>query len=174
MSLFSRSQLRGTQGARLIHHGASLGPGRAPRGACSGRSKSRNLASSHGVAFRARAEQGDGNPTCQLFCSTAVKALYFVAPTVQQQSHIKVVWTTTTTKRVWTLHMHACLWCVCYDTCACVEARAGLLFVCWNPTFQLCVFFCSACCCSCCRIMSVSHRPSSPQALYFVAGTVQQ
>ena len=33
-------------------------------------------------------------------CSTAVKALYFVAATVQQQSHI-FVWTTA--KRVWTL-----------------------------------------------------------------------
>ena len=45
------------------------------RGACSGRSKSRNLASDHGVvAFRgARAEQDNGKPACQLFCSTAVK-----------------------------------------------------------------------------------------------------
>ena len=47
-----------------------------------------------GVAFRgARAEQDNGKATCQLFCSTAVKALYFVTATVQQQSHSKFVWT---------------------------------------------------------------------------------
>ena len=28
--LFSRSRLRGTQGTRPVHHGASVGPGRAP------------------------------------------------------------------------------------------------------------------------------------------------
>ena len=54
--------------------------------------------------------------------------------------------------------------------CRCVQVCA---FVCWNPTFQP-VFFGSACCC-CYRIMSsVSHRPSSSQAFYFVADTVQQ
>ena len=64
----SRSRLRGTQGGPPVRHGASLGPGRT-RCACSGRSKSRNLACSHGVAFRgARAEQDNGKPT-----ATAVK-----------------------------------------------------------------------------------------------------
>ena len=48
-------------------------PGRL-RGACSGSSKSQNLASNHGVAFRgARAEQDNEKPTCQPFWSTAVK-----------------------------------------------------------------------------------------------------
>ena len=40
--------------------------------------------------------------------------------------------------------------------------------MCWNPIFELFAFFA----CSCCRTMSVSHRPSSSQALYFVANTV--
>ena len=72
---FSRSRLRGTQGARLY----SLSPG-GLRGVCSARSKSRNLASSRGVAFRgARAEQDNGKPTCQLFCATPVKGSNTVA-----------------------------------------------------------------------------------------------
>ena len=49
-------------------------------------------ASNHGVAFRgARAEQDNGKPTCQLFCSTAVKTFHLVAATIQEQSHIKFV-----------------------------------------------------------------------------------
>ena len=64
--LFSRSRLRGTKGPECTL-GASLGPGRAPRrglrGACSERSKSRDLASNRGIAFRrARANQPYGNP----------------------------------------------------------------------------------------------------------------
>ena len=44
------------------------------RGACCGSSKSRNLTINHGVAFRgARAEQGNGKPTRQLFFVAAVK-----------------------------------------------------------------------------------------------------
>ena len=51
------------------------------RSACSGRSKLRNMARNHGVAFRgARAEQDNGKPTCQLFFSTAVKALSLWQP----------------------------------------------------------------------------------------------
>ena len=51
--------------------------------------------------------------------SAAVKALYFVVATVQtvqEQSYIKFVWTATI--RVRKLRMR--LFCVCYDTCACV------------------------------------------------------
>ena len=75
VGLFSRSRLRDTEGARLYTTAQVWVPG-GLRDACCGRSKSRNLASIHGVAFRgARAEQGNGKPTYQLFCSAAVKAL---------------------------------------------------------------------------------------------------
>ena len=54
----------------------------------------------------------------------------------------------------------------CAGLCGSVHLCAGI------PHFSS--FFCSACrCCSCC-IMSVSHLPSSSQALYFVAATIQQ
>ena len=79
----------GHAGGPPAYHGASLGPGRTP---CSGRSKSGNMASNHGVAFRGgRPEQDNGKPTCQLFCSTAVKTFHLVAATIQEQSHIKFV-----------------------------------------------------------------------------------
>ena len=47
--LFSRSRLRGTQGGRL-YTTAQVWIQAGLRGACSGRSKSRNLGSNHGVA----------------------------------------------------------------------------------------------------------------------------
>ena len=72
--------------------------------------------------------------TYQLFCSTAVKALYLVATAVKEQSYIKFVWTTT--MRVWTLHMRVC--CVPYmvrvRVCRCVRICVLLR---WNPAFQL-------------------------------------
>ena len=59
--------------------------------------------------------------------------------------------------------------CLCVDACgSCIGELEPHISV---------LFFCSACCCcgSCCRIMSsVSHRPSSSRALYFVSATVQQ
>ena len=68
VGLFSRSRLRGTQWGRLYTTAQVWVPG-VLRGACFGRSKSRNLASNHGVAFRgAGAEQDNGKPT-----ATAVK-----------------------------------------------------------------------------------------------------
>ena len=96
--------------SRTLGCGARTGPACTPRRKFGSRESS--VARALGVqsreiwqvieAFRgARADQGSGKPTSQLFCSTAVKALYFVAATVQQRSHIKFVWTTT---RVWTLH----------------------------------------------------------------------
>ena len=108
---------RGTQGGRPYTTAQVWGPG-GLRGALSGRLKSRNLASNHEVAFRgARAEQDNGKPTQPLFCSTAVKALYFMADTVQQQSHSKCVWTTTYYACVDILSsIGVC--CVCYDTYA--------------------------------------------------------
>ena len=68
--IFSRSRLRGTQEARLyttVQVWVQIGL----RGACSGRSKSRNLASTQGIAFRpARASQDNGNPIFRLDAST--------------------------------------------------------------------------------------------------------
>ena len=62
MGLFSRSRLRGTQGARLYITAQVWVPA-GLRGACSGRSKLRNLASNHGIAFRsARPNQAHANP----------------------------------------------------------------------------------------------------------------
>ena len=73
VGLFSCSQLRGTQGTRL-YTTAQVWVSGELCGACSGRSKSRNLASNHGVAFHgARSEQDNRKPAHQLYCSTAVK-----------------------------------------------------------------------------------------------------
>ena len=95
------------------------------RGTCSGRSKSRNLASTHEVAFR-RVSQDIGKPKCQLFCSAAAKALYFVAGTVQEQSNIKFLWTTD--MRVWTFHMRLCFVgaMIRAGVCRCVRVCAML------------------------------------------------
>ena len=62
--VFSRALgCKARRGARLYTTAQVWVPGRL-RGACSGRSKSRNLASNHGVAFRrAKAEQDNGKPT---------------------------------------------------------------------------------------------------------------
>ena len=75
-----------------------------------------------------------------LHCSTDVKTktLYLVAATVQEQSHIKFVWTTT--MHVWTLHIYACLLCAMTHVHVCRCVRVCVL-VCWNLTFQLFVFF---------------------------------
>ena len=60
--LFSRSRLRGTQGARLYTTAQVWVPA-GFRGACSGRSKPRNLASNRGIGFRsARANQAHAKP----------------------------------------------------------------------------------------------------------------
>ena len=64
---FSRSRQRGSQRARLYTTVQVWAPA-GPRGACFGRSNSRNLASNHGVAFRpARANQAYANPNFFFF-----------------------------------------------------------------------------------------------------------
>ena len=63
-SLFSRSRLRLTQGAR-VYTTAQLWAPAGLRGTCSQRSESRNMASNRGEASRpARAKQTHGNPDC--------------------------------------------------------------------------------------------------------------
>ena len=67
LGLFSRFRLRGTQGARLYTTAQLWGPA-GFRGACSGRSKSRILASNRRIAFRpARADQVHANPQKTLY-----------------------------------------------------------------------------------------------------------
>ena len=117
MDLLSRSRLQSTAWARLYSTAQVWVPD-GLRGACFGRSKSRNLASNHGVAFRGdRAEHDNRKPTCQLFFSIAAKALYFVAATVQQETHI----TSSSCGSLVRVCGHCiCLSGVCYDTWACV------------------------------------------------------
>ena len=60
-------------------------------------------------------------------------------------------------------HCLACVLCVCY---VCVFIRVcGSVQLLLEPRVSVFFFnfFCSTCCCCC--IMSVAHRPSSPQAL---------
>ena len=60
---FSRSRLRGTQGGPPVHHGASLGPGRAPWRVLWAFQVAKSGKCNHGVAFRgARADQDNGKP----------------------------------------------------------------------------------------------------------------
>ena len=108
VGVFSRSRLRGTQEARLYTTEQVWVP-YGLRGVCSGRSKSRNLVRNYEVAFRGARAEHNRKPTYQLFCSTApllLKPSNSVAATVQQQSHMKFVWTTTMC--VWTLHLRVC------------------------------------------------------------------
>ena len=116
----------------------------------------------------ARAAQNNGKPICQLFCSTAVKALYLMAATVQEHSHIKFVWTTTMC--VWTFHIRV----ACVLRYVRVYVRAGLCMGVLEPHISAFYYSCSACCCCCCRIVSPSHRSASSLSLYFVVPTVQQ
>ena len=86
---------------------------------------------------------------------------------MQQQSHIKFVWATT----IHNMCVSTLSACLC-----CVWVRASLCICVLEPHISAFCFFCSVCsccCCFCCRIMSVSHRPSSSQALDFVADTIQ-
>ena len=105
--MFSRSRLRGTQGARLYKTVQVWAPA-GLHDACSGRLKSLNLACNHGVPFRgARAKQDNGKHTNQnanfSFLRSAAlllhqlqvphrpsKCVYFDVATVQQQPRFKL------------------------------------------------------------------------------------
>ena len=119
------------------------------RGACSGCSMLRNLASNNGVAFHgARAEQDNAKPKCQLFCSAAAQDLLCGSHGIQQQSQIKFVWTT----------MRVCA--VCAMIRVRVYVRAGLCICMLESHTSAFWYICSACCCWCCRL----HH-AVPQAL---------
>ena len=59
--------------------------------------------------------------------STAVKALYLVAATVGELSHVKLVWTTLAC--VWTLHMR--VWCVHRPSCSLTTSSL------WQPRYNI-------------------------------------
>ena len=63
---------------------------------------------------------------------------------------------------------------VCYEKLACVEVRLGLSIGALVSRFLGGLFYLLCPCCGCRIVSPVPHRPSSSQALYFVAATVQQ
>ena len=72
-------------------------------------------------------------------------------------------------------HSIACVLCVLYDACACVEVCGGLCICVLEPHITLVFFFVLLCFTAAAAVMSsVSHRASSSQALYYVAAAVQQ
>ena len=129
--LFSCSRLRGTQGTRLYTTVQVWVPA-GLRGACSGRSKSRNLASDHGVAFRgARAEQDSGKRRCHLFCSTCCKVQQhgsnnrFKLSSVSQLLTLRCV-----CGPLLCVCGDVCVLCVCsVRVCTCVTHASSRLFV---------------------------------------------
>ena len=136
VGIFSRSRLRDTQGDRVNTTVQVWVPG-GLRGACSGCSMLRNLASNNGVAFHgARAEQDNAKPKCQLFCSAAAKDLLCGSHGIQQQSQIKFVWTT----------MRVCA--VCAMIRVRVYVRAGLCICMLESHTSAFWYICSACCLS--------------------------
>ena len=85
--IFSRSRLRGTQGARVYTFAQAWAPA-GLCGACSGLSTSRGAGSSPGIAFRrARAKQDDGNRTIQHLrcCCCCIMSLSH-RPSISQSS----------------------------------------------------------------------------------------
>ena len=84
----SRCRPRGHAGAR-VYTTAQVWVPAGLRGACSGRSQSRNLASNRGEAFRrVRAKQDDGSPTVlhDLFCCCCCcccRSMYFITPSLK-------------------------------------------------------------------------------------------
>ena len=131
VGLSSRSRVQGTQGGRLYTTAQVLVPSRL-RVACFGRSKSQDPASNHGIAFRgARAEQDNRKPTCQRFCSTAVKSSLLCGSHGRRAVSRQVCVDHSTA--------YACLLCAMIRVRVFRCVRVCVL-VCWNPTFQLFVF----------------------------------
>ena len=159
-SLFSRSRLRGTQGAR-VYSTAQVWAPTGLSGAFSGRSKSRNLASNHGIGFRpARASQDNGNPHFSFLAppSHARRTLDSSFPCSCSDGNYL---------RVWTSLMRMCAVFV-------LRLRAGVrvssVHLCWNPHVSFLFFFALLLDPAAVRIItmsSVSHHPSSSQALDF-------
>ena len=140
--LLSCSRLRGTQGPRL-YTTVQVWVQAGLHGACSGRSKSRSLASKHGVAFRGvRADKDNGKPTFQLFFAFIfAPMLYSHAAAVRHslQAFPVATATDTTYACVDTAYVCVCCVCVCVRACAglCMRVLAlgrasfGTIFPCW-------------------------------------------
>ena len=160
-------------GGRLYNVvGATLGPGRAR----SGRSKSGDLASNHGIAFRpASAWQDYEKKTYFSFFAPPSHTRTLASACSLIYSHGQCV-------SVCGPLLCGCGHCVAYVSlpgvrmCAVCTSCAGgrvCASVCWNPAFQL-LGGGVALLAAAARVMYISHRPSSSQTLYFVAATVQQ
>ena len=125
------------------------------------------------------------NPTFQLFVlllaaaaavsclyCTVPQALYFVANTIQE-SHSKLVWTTT----LCVCRHSICVCCVCYGTCSCVWMCASLYIFCVlepHIHFSFC-FFCLLCFVAAAAVSSrLCHTVPPALKLHYVAATVQQ
>ena len=142
---FLRSRLRGTQGTRLYTTALVWVPG-GLRGACSGRSKSRNLASKPRGRFSAGLEPSKAMETPHASCfaptmlmTAFILVLHCCRSSLWQprynSSRTSTLCGPLRTMRVWSLHMRVC--CVCamirVRGCRCVRV---CVFVCWNPIFQ--------------------------------------
>ena len=106
--IFSRSRLRGSQETRLYTTVQARASARL-RGACSGRSKSRSLASNHGIAFQpARANQAHAiyNTAFSFFFS--ISGAVFEVP--QQPSKARQP----------RYNSHASSFFLCHELCFCV------------------------------------------------------
>ena len=86
---------------------------------------------------------------------------------IQQQSHIKFVWTTT--MRVWTLHMRVCAVCDMLRVRDCRCVRVCLCICVLEPhisAFCFCALL-AVITAAVSRCLYQSHRPLSSQALYY-------
>ena len=134
MGLFSRSRLRGAQGGRAYTTAQVWAPA-GLRGARSGHSKSRELASNHGIALRrGRASQDNGNPhfsfDAPLVSHTVTNTRF---PLLTATDTSMRVWTTT--PRVWTVLARVSAVCaphvcMCAGLCVCVLALG-------SPSFRI-------------------------------------
>ena len=121
----SRSRLRRTQGA-CVYATAQVSIAGGLRGACSGRSKSQNLVSNHGIAFGGgRPERGNGKNTCQpllqpfLAASNTSTTTASSFPRSYSYGHYYCAYVDHCVTCV--VILYACMRCLCTPcTCACV------------------------------------------------------
>ena len=132
----------------------------------------------------------DGTPLsafcsfCSLLAAAAVlcrlshrpsssQALYFVAATVQQQSHNNFVWTTSYFACVGIADICVHVLCV-LRVCRCVRVCGFIGVLAPHISAFFFISFALLAAAAAVSFMSVSHRASSARDLYFVAATVQQ
>ena len=111
-------------------HGATLVPGRAPwRVPWAFKSREIRQVIAGSLSAKLEPSKTIQHKHVSCFGSTAVKALLCGNHGIQQQSHVKFVWTATTC--VWTLHMLVCAACAttCVRVCRCVRVHCICLSV---------------------------------------------